>query len=91
MDEEELNKIRKMVANESHALSTPIDFDDLINKGILKHVGKSYYVENLNLLPENIRKKIKNSSKGRYGIKVTFYKETNKMSVLSKKFKQFRD
>ena len=90
MDEEELNKIRNMVANESQALSTPIDFESLISKGILKHVGKSYYVENLQLLPENIRKKVKSSSKGRYGIKVTFYKETQKMTALSKKFEQFR-
>ena len=91
MDENELEKIRKMVANGSHALSTPIDFDALIAKGILKKVGKSYYVKNLESLPKEARLKLKTSTKGRHGIRVSFYKETKKMMQLSDKFKQFRD
>ena len=91
MDEKELNDIRKMVANRSHEASIPIDYEALISKGILKKVGKSYYVESINSLPKDLKSRVKSMSKGRYGIKVTFSKETQSMKKLSKKFEQFRD
>jgi len=58
MGNNKLINIRKMLANESHAYSIPIDFEGLIEQGILKKVGKSYYVDDLNSLPESIRKRI---------------------------------
>ncbi|MGK0272330.1 MAG: hypothetical protein ACI88H_002999 [Cocleimonas sp.] len=91
MDEKELDEIRKMVANQSLALSKPIDFETLISQGILKLVGKSYYVNNIADLPDEVRKRIKNFANGKHGVKVTFIKETKSMSKLSKKFEQFRD
>lgn len=91
MDEKELNDIRKMVANHSRDASVPIDYEALISKGILKQVGKSYYVESINSLPKDIKSRVKSMSKGRHGIKVTFSKETQSMKKLSKKFEQFRD
>ncbi len=91
MDEKKVNELGKMVANKAHALSMPLDFDALISKGILKQVGKSYYVESLKRLPEEVRKRIKNVSKGRYGIRVEFYKETKSMAKLAKQFELFRD
>lgn len=91
MDENELNKIRKMVANESHRFSTSVDIEALIKKGIVKQVGKSYYVESIHLLPEEARKKLKSANKGRHGIKVEFIKGSKSMAKLADKFKQFRD
>ncbi|MEY8215772.1 MAG: hypothetical protein RPR97_14975 [Colwellia sp.] len=91
MDEKELNKIRKMVANESLALSKPIDFDELLEQGVLKLVGKSYYVNSVESLPHEVKRRIKSVSNGKHGVKVTFIKETKSMSKLSKKFEQFRD
>jgi hypothetical protein len=91
MNNNKITNIRKMLANESHAFSVPIDYENLIEKGLLKKVGKSYYVDNLNSLPEEIAKRIKTSSNGRHGIRVTFYKETKAMKNMAEKFKKFRD
>ena len=91
MDDKKIEEIAKMVANESYARSIPIDIDGLISKGIVKQVGKSYYVENLKLLPEDVRKRIKNVSKGRHGLRIEFYKETKSMAKLANKFRHLRD
>jgi hypothetical protein len=53
MNAEEIEKIKKEVAKVAHALATPIDFDQLINDGLLKKIGNSYYTENIHGLPEN--------------------------------------
>jgi hypothetical protein len=91
MNDEELEKITKMVANESHIMSTPIDFDQLIRDGLLKRIGKSFYTENSHDLPENVRKRITSVNKTKNGIKVTFSKETKSMKKLADKSKQYRD
>ena len=74
MNEKKLEEMRKMIANKSHALATPIDFKILIKEGLLKQVGKSYYTDNIHALPKEVSEKIKSVSNGRYGIKLTFYK-----------------
>ncbi|EGQ9162802.1 hypothetical protein F7U82_24640 [Vibrio parahaemolyticus] len=91
MNQNEIDDIRKMVANESYAASQPIDFEKLISDGLIKKVGNSYYTDDFNALPENIKKRVRNPRKGRYGIKLEFTKETKKMAALAEKFKQFRD
>ncbi|ELB2917204.1 hypothetical protein QNE50_001351 [Vibrio parahaemolyticus] len=91
MNQDEIDNIRKMVANESYAASQPIDFEKLISDGLIKQVGKSYYADDFNALPDNVKKRVRNFRKGRYGIKLEFTKETKKMAALAEKFKQFRD
>lgn len=90
MDEKELEEIRKMIANKSNVLATPIDFEDLIKKGLLKKVGKSYYTDNIHALPKKVTEKIKSTSNGRYGIKLTFYKETKSIKKIAKDFEPYR-
>ena len=41
MSDEEVEKMRKMLAKESHIMSTSIDFDQLIEDGLLKKIGES--------------------------------------------------
>ena len=59
MNNEEVTKIIKEVAEVAHTLATPIDFDMLAIDGLLKKVGTSYYTENIHALPKNVSKKIK--------------------------------
>jgi len=87
MDDIELDNFRKKLANEIHNFSVPIDFEGLIKQGLLKKVGKSYYINDLNALPESVRKRIKTIANGRHGAKVTFYKETKSMKNLAAKLK----
>ncbi|EPW6433266.1 hypothetical protein ACWOYR_004728 [Vibrio parahaemolyticus] len=64
MNQNEIDDIRKMVANESYAASQPIDFEKLISDGLIKKVGNSYYTDDFNALPENIKKRVRNPPKG---------------------------
>lgn len=86
-----LVNLEKMLANESHDFSVPIDFESLIEKGVLKKVGKSYYIDHPEDLPKNISKRIKTISNGRHGKRVTFFKETKAMKNMANKFKKYRD
>jgi predicted transcriptional regulator len=79
-------EIRKELAKTAKAFSEPIDFDKLIEDGLIIKKGKSYYVLNIHNLPENIRKRIKDITKTKNGLRVTFYKETKKMKNLAEKF-----
>ena len=72
-------------------MSTPIDFDQLIKDGLLKRIGKSYYVDNIHNLPENVSKRITSVSETKNGIRVTFSKETKSMKKLADKFEKYRD
>ncbi len=91
MDEKELNDIRKMVANNSRLLSATVDIEALIKDGIVKKVGNSYYVESIESLPKDARRKLKSLTKGRHGVKVEFIKGSSSMGKLANEFKQFRD
>ncbi|MDP2842756.1 MAG: hypothetical protein Q8O06_03825 [Acetobacterium sp.] len=90
MANEEREKMRKMLAQEAHILSTPIDFDQLIKDGLLKKIGKSYYVDNIHDLPENVGKRITSVSQTKNGTKVTFSKETKSMKKLADKSEKYR-
>jgi hypothetical protein len=91
VDENEIENIAKMVANQSHVLSQPLDLEKLIQSGVIKQVGKSYYVDNLASLPNYVRLRIKSISKGKYGQKVEFIKPSKSMEKLAKKFEHLRD
>jgi hypothetical protein len=91
MNNEEIDKMRKILARESHIMSTPIDFDQLIKDGSLKKIGKSYYADNIDSLPENVGKRITSVNKTKNGIRVTFSKETKSIKKLADKFEKYRD
>jgi len=91
MNEKWLKEMRTMLANNSEILTTPIDFEDLIKKGLIKKVGKSYYTDNLHNLPKEVTYKIKNISNGRYGLKLTFYKESKSIKKIAKDFEQYSE
>ena len=91
MSDKKIVNITKMLANESHVFSLPIDYDGLIEQGVLKKVGKSYYVDDPKVLPNDVAKRIKTIANGRHGKRVTFYKETKTMKNMAEKFKQYRD
>ena len=89
MDEENYEEMREKLIDKIHSVATPIDFKDLIKRGVLKQVGKSYYFKdgkNVHDLPKEAVDKINTISDGRYGKKVTFYKDTKAMKTLAKKY-----
>ena len=69
MDNDEIEKIVKKLANQSHAMSTAIDLDQLIKNGALKLIGKSYYIQDIKLLPEHAKERIKSLTQGKHGTK----------------------
>ena len=81
----------KKLANAAYAHAIPIDFDKLVEKGILKKSGSSYYVEDISRLPDNVSQRITSIEKTKKGTKVKFSKETKSMQKISEKFKQYRD
>ncbi len=91
MNNDELKKMRKVLAKESHIMSIPIDFNQLIKDGLLKKIGKSYYTDNIHNLPKSISKRIISVSKTKNGLKVTFSKETKSIKKLADKFEKYRD
>ena len=91
MKEEELKVLAKLVANEAHALATPIDFDKLVKDGVLMRTGKSYYTDNVRSLPEHVAKKISSIEQTKKGTKLTFYKETKSMKKVAEDFKRWRE
>lgn len=91
MNNEELSKLAKVVANNAHILSTPIDFDQLLQDGLIKKIGKSYYTDNIQVLPEGVAKKIKSVTQTKKGMKITFHKETRSIQRLAEKMKHLRD
>lgn len=91
MDEKEIEKIAKMIANNSHDLSKPLDLENLIKNGIIKQIDKYYYIEDLASLPKEVRCRIKSVSKDKHGQKVEFIKPSKSMEKLAKKFEHLRD
>lgn len=89
MDEENYEEMRKNLIEKIHSVATPIDFKSLIKRGILKQIGKSYYLQDgktIEDLSKEARDKLNTISEGRYGIKVTFYKDSKAMKNLAKKY-----
>lgn len=73
MNEEEMTR---EIAKSAHAFTVPIDFEKLINDGLLVKRGKSYYLTDTKLLPEIMSKRIKTVTPTQNGVRVTFYKES---------------
>ena len=70
------DEIVKELAEVAHAFSVPINFEKLMSDGVLKKIGRSYYVKNIRLLPEPVRNRIKSIAGTNNGLMVTFYKES---------------
>jgi len=86
IDIEEINEIKKILGNELRIMSTPIDFDRLVEDGILKQNGKSYYVKNIPDLPEEVSRRVESFVYTKNGIKVTFTRATKSMKKLAEKY-----
>jgi hypothetical protein len=54
-------------------LATPIDFDQLIQDGVLKKDGAWYKIRALEDLPKHASRKLKSIENGPKGIRVKFY------------------
>ena len=91
MTNEEISKLAKKVANDAHILSTPMDLDQLLEDGLLKKIGNSYYTDNIHALPDLVVKKVKSSTPTQNGIKLTFYKETKSIQKLADRTKHLRE
>ncbi len=87
MNNDKIERLQKMIAKEALILATPINFDQLIKDGLLKKIGKSYYVDNIHDLPENLSKRIISVNQTKNGTKVAFSKETKLMKKLADKYK----
>lgn len=88
-DEREKIMTKQQVAEEAHALATPLDFENLVATGVLKQIGKSYYTDNIHTLPEHVVKKISSTEHTKKGIKLSFYKETKSIKNLAEKTKKW--
>lgn len=91
MNAEEITKIQKEVGNVAHILATPIDFDELIDAGLVKKIGTSYYTDNIHGLPKNVSQKIDSIKQTKNGLKLTFCKETKAIKKLADITKHLRD
>lgn len=79
------NEMTKNIVESIKSFAEPIDFKKLLEDGVLTLKGKSYYITDLNLLPEHVSKKLKSIEPTKNGIKVTFYKETKAIQKLARK------
>ncbi|WP_415239619.1 hypothetical protein [Pseudomonas brassicacearum] len=74
----------KEIAKSAHAFAEPIDFEKLVNDGLLIKKGKSFYATNLEALPEIVSKRIKEIASTKNGLRVTFYKESKALEKLAR-------
>ena len=74
-------------------LSTPIDFKDLKKRGLIRQVGKSYYIKDMDdieNLPQEVQEKITSTTPGKHGIKLTFLKATKYQNDLAQKISELK-
>lgn len=88
MNDEEM---AKELAKAVQAFSEPIDFEKLIADGVLTRKGKSYYVTDLKVLPENVAKRIKQATTTKHGLRVTFHKESKSLKKLAGQLSGYLD
>jgi hypothetical protein len=86
-DEEMVKKLAKL----AQAFSDPIDFDKLIEDGLLVKKGRSYYALDIHALPKNIGMRIKEAVPTKNGLRVTFYKESKSLKKLANKLSGYLD
>lgn len=79
----------KKLAETAQALSVPIDFEALIKEGVLIKRGSSYYAPNIHALPKNVSVRIREVAKTKYGVRVTFSKESQKLKKIAKQFSEY--
>jgi hypothetical protein len=80
MDEK---RIIKEIAQTAKAFSNPIDFEKLIQNGILTKKGRSYFVTNIEALPENVSKRIKTATTTKEGLRVTFHNKSKSLKKIA--------
>ncbi len=80
MNDEEMTK---EIAKSAHAFAVPIDFEKLINDGLLVKRGKSYYLTDTTSLPEIVSKRLKTVTPTPNGLRVTFYKESKSLKKIA--------
>jgi hypothetical protein len=88
MDDEEA--IRE-IARSAQAYAEPIDFDKLIKDGLLIKKGRSFYIRNLETLPEKVSKRIKSAVITKDGLRVTFHKESKALKRIAEQLRSYLD
>ena len=74
MTPDELSKLRERLAEENEKMAKPINYDELIEKGLISKVGAWYRVNDIRRLPEHVSAKITETFQDQKGIKVKFRK-----------------
>lgn len=87
MDNEEIKKL----AEAAQIQAEPIDFDQLLEDGLLIQKGQSYYAPNVKALPDKVSQRINSIANTKNGVKVTFSKETKSIQKLAKKLEGYLD
>jgi len=77
-------ELKEEIENSLRMMATPIDFPTLLESGLLKKIGKSYYTDNILKLPKSVSAKISSISNTKHGSRLTFYKETRALRALKK-------
>lgn len=77
------DKFIRDLAASAQAFAEPIDFDQLIKSGLLIRKGRSFYVTDLEALPEKVSKRIKEIAITKHGVRVSFYKESKSLKKLA--------
>jgi argonaute-like protein implicated in RNA metabolism and viral defense len=80
------DKIAQELIKTARAFANPIDFEQLINHKILTQIGRSYYIRDINLLPEDVRKRIKTIAQTKHGLRVSFHKESKSLKKLASQY-----
>lgn len=86
MDNDEMTR---EIAKAAQAFAEPIDFERLINDGLLIKKGRSFYAPDLKALPENISKRIKAATSTKDGLRVTFHKESKSLKKIAESLKGY--
>lgn len=86
MNDEEMTR---EIAKSAHAFAVPIDFEKLINDGVLIKKGKSYYVIDLKALPDIVSKRLKTVTPTKNGLRVTFYKESKSLKKIAESLSNY--
>lgn len=71
------------LARSAEAHSKPIDFEQLLEDGLLVQKGKSYYAPDIHALPDDVAQRITNATPTKNGTKVTFSKESRSAEKLA--------
>ena len=79
MDKDTVQKL----ARSAEAHSKQIDFEQLLEDGLLVQKGKSYYAPNIHALPDDVAMRIKSATLKNKGTKVTFSKASTSAEKLA--------